>query len=249
MPKLTCHAILGIAAIVIGMGSAKAADMAVKAPVYKAPAIVESWGGFYLGAGLGFRASDSSVNVNSATDTTLPAVLQNPFVAADCFAGLPCVTGHTFNGTSFRIAPYLGYNWQIGRAVLGLEGEFGFADQTTTVAGGSYPATPFGGGGAPSNSFAVKTTWDASIRGRAGYLIDPALLLYGTAGPSWIHAETTSNCSTLAAADGRCARQLSPGRHRLVSADPGKNFQLSPDTRIARGTARPRARPSDRRDG
>jgi len=34
VPKLTCHAILGIAAIVIGMGSAKAADMAVKAPVY-----------------------------------------------------------------------------------------------------------------------------------------------------------------------------------------------------------------------
>jgi outer membrane immunogenic protein len=211
VPKLTCHAILGIAAIVIGMGSAKAADMAVKAPVYKAPAVVESWGGFYLGAGLGFRASDSSVNVNSATDTTLPAVLQNPFVAADCLAGLPCVTGHTFNGTSYRFAPYLGYNWQIGRAVLGLEGEFGFADQTTTVAGGSYPATPFGGGGAASNSFAVKTTWDASIRGRAGYLIDPALLLYGTAGPSWIHVETTSNCSTLASADGRCAVPGFPG--------------------------------------
>jgi opacity protein-like surface antigen len=82
------------------------------------------------------------------------------------------------------------------------------------VAGGSYPRRRSAGGGAASNSFAVKTTWDASIRGRAGYLIDPALLLYGTAGPSWIHVETTSNCSTLAAADGRCAGRASPDLHR-----------------------------------
>jgi hypothetical protein len=70
------HAILGIAAIVIGMGSAKAADNGGQSTRLQGAAIVESWGGFYLGAGLGFRASDSSVNVNSATDTTLPAVLQ-----------------------------------------------------------------------------------------------------------------------------------------------------------------------------
>ena len=210
MGKFAHSALAGVAGLA-SIVSAQAADLPVKAPVYKAPALVESWGGFYIGAGVGFRASDSRVNVNSATNTTAPAVLQNMFVAADCFAGLPCVTSHPFNGTSFRVSPYLGYNWQIGRAVLGLEGDFGFADQTTTVFGGAYPATPFAAGGSPSNSFSVKTTWDASIRGRAGYLVDPALLLYGTAGPSWIHVETTSNCSTLLAADGACAAAGFPG--------------------------------------
>lgn len=196
---------LGFALALAAVAPVKAADIAVKAPVYKAPALVQSWGGFYIGAGIGFRASDTAVNVNSATDTTAPAVLQNMFVAANCLAGLPCVTSHPFNGTAFRVSPYLGYNWQIGRTVLGLEGDVGFADQTTTVFGGAYPATPFGGGGSNTNSFSVRTTWDASIRARAGYLVDPALLLYGTAGPSWIHVETTSNCSTSLAADGACA--------------------------------------------
>jgi outer membrane immunogenic protein len=186
------------------MGSANAADIAVRGPVYKAPALVESWGGFYMGAGIGFRSSENDVNVNSATDTTAPAGLHNMFVDPGCFVGLPCATGQAFNGTAFRASPYIGYNWQIGRTVLGVEGDFSFADQTTTMSGGAYPATPFAAGGALSNSFSVRTTWDASIRARAGYLIDPEVLLYGTAGPSWIHVETTSNCSTLSSADGAC---------------------------------------------
>ncbi|WP_035685306.1 outer membrane protein [Bradyrhizobium sp. Cp5.3] len=199
---------LSVAAGLLVVSAANAADLPVKVPVFKAPAAVEAWGGFYIGAGLGFRASESNVNVNSATDTTAAAVLQNMFVAADCFAGLPCVTGRSFNGTAFRISPYLGYNWLIGRTVLGMEGDVAYADQTTTIFGAAYPATPFNGGAATSNSFALKTTWDASIRGRAGYLVDPALLIYGTAGPSWIHVETTSNCSTLLSADGRCVPGL-----------------------------------------
>ncbi|WP_181769319.1 outer membrane beta-barrel protein [Bradyrhizobium sp. UNPA324] len=198
--RLSPPAIAGLLVV----SAANAADLPVKAPIFKTPAAVEAWGGLYVGASLGFRASESSVDVRSATDTTAPAVLQNMFVAADCFAGLPCVTGRSFNGTAFRVGPYLGYNWQIGRTVLGLEGDAAYADQTTTIFGAAYPATPFNGGASTSNSFALKTTWDASIRGRAGYLIDPAVLLYGTAGPSWIHVQTTSNCSTLVSADGRC---------------------------------------------
>ncbi len=198
------HSTLVMAFGLVAMTAAHAADMPLKAP---ALAPVAAWEGFYVGAGLGFRASDTNVNVTSATDTTaaLPA-LQNMFFATGCSAGLPCVTGRPFNGTAFRVSPYLGYNWQIGRAVLGIEGDVGFADQTTTLAGSSYPATPFATAiGSPTNSFSVKTSWDASIRARGGYLIDPAVLLYGTAGPSWIHVETTSTCSTLLAADGACA--------------------------------------------
>jgi outer membrane immunogenic protein len=202
---------LAVAAGLAAAGAANAADMAVKAPVYKAPPVVESWGGFYVGGGIGFRASETNVDPTFARDTTLPLVLQNMFVAGGCLSGFPCVTGAPFNGTAFRASPYLGYNWQLGRTVVGVEGDVGFADQTTTKAGGPYPGTAFVGGGSPTNAFSVKTTWDASIRARGGYLIDPAVLLYGTAGASWIHVETTSNCSTLLAADGRCAVGGFPG--------------------------------------
>src|SRR5262249_7165606 len=106
-------------------GTANAADMPVKAPVYKAPPLVESWGGFYIGGGVGFRASETNVDPTRAVDTTNPAVLQNMFVAAGCFAGFPCVTSGALNGTAFRVSPYLGYNLQFGRAVVGIEGDAG----------------------------------------------------------------------------------------------------------------------------
>jgi outer membrane immunogenic protein len=47
------------------------------------------------------------------------------------------------------------------------------------------------------DAFAVKTTWDASARLRAGYLFNPTLLLYATGGAAWLHVEETSTCGTL----------------------------------------------------
>jgi outer membrane immunogenic protein len=188
------------------LGVASAADIPAKAPVYKTQITeaVSNWSGFYVGAGLGFRSSQTDVNVNSARNTGNPAVLVDQFLAADCLAGLPCVRGQQFNGTAFRASPYLGYNWQMNsRWVLGIEADAGFGDQTT-ASQGDYPATPFLPGGSPSKSFSVKTSWDASVRGRAGYLAQPDVLLYATAGPAWLHVESTSNCSTLASADGNC---------------------------------------------
>ncbi|MGJ4887812.1 outer membrane protein [Bradyrhizobium sp. HKCCYLRH3099] len=180
---------------------AQAADLPLKAP---APIAAPAWAGFYVGTGFGFRANDADLSVRSATDTSNAPVIQNMFVAANCFAGLPCATGQSFNATAFRVSPYAGYNWQFGQFVAGIEGEFGFADQSRT-SGSYYPAPSLFRPGSTTNSFIFKTTWDASIRARAGYVIDPSLLVYGTAGPSWIHVETTSNCSTLTAFDGDCA--------------------------------------------
>src|SRR5262249_61829728 len=143
-------------------------------------------------------SSETQVNVTRAIDTTLPAAFGgDAFRGADCLpvpAGIPCVTGQQFNSTALRVSPYAGFNWQIWRAVLGIEADFGFANQATTLAGGYYPATPFTFG-AGSDSFAVKTRWDASVRGRAGFLVEPWLLVYGTAGPTWLRVETTSSCS------------------------------------------------------
>jgi outer membrane immunogenic protein len=214
-----------------------------------APPPISDWSGLYVGAGLGFRSSDAAANVNSARDTTSPAVLVDRFLAADCYAGLPCVLGEQFNGTTFRFNPYLGYNWQTNaRWVFGIEAEAGFGSQAV-VTGGFYPATPFlKGDGTVSNSFSVKTSWDASLRGRVGYLVEPHFMVYGTAGPTWLRVESTSNCSTLTAAEGECATGnglpgLSPssishtGTKLGVTAGAGIEAMLSPNW-IVRGEYR-----------
>ena len=62
---------------------------------------------------------------------------------------------------------FAGHNWQIGRSVLGLEADIGTGNTT----GNGLVQTEI-------NSF-------GSFRGRAGILLAPALLVYGTAGLAW----------------------------------------------------------------
>jgi outer membrane immunogenic protein len=196
MKRLLC-AIIGVLVVAVA-APARAADLPLSAPV---PLAAPSWTGFYLGAGLGFRYSDTNANVTSAT-TANGGGSFNLFTGAGCNVGVPCVLGDPFNGTSFRFAPYLGYDWQIApRWVVGLEGDVGFGDQTTTLNGTLYPA-PGLLGGLGSDFFAVKTTWDASARVRVGFLVNPEVLFYVTGGPAWMHIESTSNCST--AVSGSC---------------------------------------------
>src|SRR5262249_2735324 len=47
-----------------------------------------------------------------------------------------------------------------------------------------------------ADSFAVRTTWDASLRARLGFLATPATLLYATGGAAWLHEEVTSTCAS-----------------------------------------------------
>ena len=50
--KLIVSATIAVGSI-LGIGAASAADMAVKAPVYKALPVVDPWVGFYVGANVG----------------------------------------------------------------------------------------------------------------------------------------------------------------------------------------------------
>jgi outer membrane immunogenic protein len=164
------------------------------AAAYKAPAAVATspWAGFYVGVGLGTRSTQADVSLVSETVNS-----GAPFAGLTaCLAAGTCVFGEPFNGTSFRISPYIGYNWQVSpQWVIGIEGDWGWADHNTTLGGMVYPFTPFITGNA-NDSFALRTTWDASIRGRLGYLVNPSFLLYVTGGAAWLHAEATSNCGT-----------------------------------------------------
>jgi outer membrane immunogenic protein len=166
-------------------GSALAADMGT-APIYKAPPpiIVPSWTGFYVGAGVGLRASRADVTTTSEVTNGTAVNL----------TGLS--TTRPFDGTAFRASPYIGFNWQFApQWVAGIEGDAGFASQTTTL--GALPFSPaVEEPGTVADHFALKTTWDASLRGRLGYLLTPATLAYVTGGAAWQHYEVISTCGT-----------------------------------------------------
>lgn len=90
-----------LASIAASVGAAGAADLAVKAPVYKAPPVILSdWSGFYLGINAGYGWGDSKFDI-SFFDTK--------------------PKGGLFGGQA-------GYNWQYGAIVAGVEVDFDGAD-------------------------------------------------------------------------------------------------------------------------
>jgi outer membrane immunogenic protein len=98
-----------LAAAAASVGAANAADLPVKAPVYKAPppVIVSDWSGFYIGAAGGYGWGSTSFDWADA-----------PYDNASPKGGL-------FGG-------YAGYNWQFGSWVTGLEVDGSWANLTTT---------------------------------------------------------------------------------------------------------------------
>ena len=185
----------GIALSTLTTSSALAADIEASALKTPTPTVTaSSWTGFYLGAGVGMRSTEADVTVPNVTrfGVDLPSVC----AALASSIGFTCFANDPLNDTAFRLGSYIGFNWQIGRQwVVGIEGDAGFASKTTTVSGLYYPVTGSGNGVA-SDTFSIKTTWDASARGRIGFLLTPTVLAYATGGAAWVHVEATSNCNT-----------------------------------------------------
>ena len=158
---------------------------------------VATWGGFYVGVGVGFRADEADTHVTSTTFSQVGFPVLN--LLTGC-GDLPCTTGEPVRGPAFRVAPYAGFNWQVApQWVVGAEADYGFARHTATLNAMFYPS---GLSGVATDSFEVKTRWDASARLRAGYLLAPNFLLYATGGAAWMRLETTSNCAVTPAAFG-----------------------------------------------
>ena len=141
-------------ALLVASIAAEAADMPIKAPYYKGPprSVVSyyNWTGFYAGinGGYGFGTSDWSS----------PAVSMKP-------------KGAMFGGT-------VGYNWQAGSIVYGLEGDFGWSGVKGEVACGAFNCE-------------TKSDWLATFRGRVGYAFD-RWLPYITVGGAYGNVEVSS---------------------------------------------------------
>lgn len=104
-----------------------AADLPVKAPAYVAPAPVPGWTGPYLGVAGGYGWGHSN-----QTDPGLQ--ISNTSPIGDGHFGL---SGGLLGGT-------LGYNWQNGQWVFGVEGDYSWADISgqSSVCGPTPPTIP-----------------------------------------------------------------------------------------------------------
>lgn len=196
MPRLLCGSAL-VAAINLA-APAQAADLAAR-PFTKAPPLVaSSWTGFYAGLGLGFRSTRADLTTTSVLQDGVPRDLNGS------------VLTQPFDGAGFRVNPYAGFNWQVGPSwVVGVEGDVGFGDHTTALPG--FRASPWAGSSTfGADSLSLKTGWDASLRGRAGYLLTPSTLLYATGGLAWQHYDVTLDCvSASCAGSGRSPNLIS----------------------------------------
>jgi outer membrane immunogenic protein len=176
---------------------ALAADLATKAPVYKAPppAYVSSWTGCYLGAnaggGWGNRTGDrEAIDVNNAT------------IAAGI--GLPVTMGTSSRGAVG--GGELGCNYQTGLFVFGIETDF----QASGIRGSSTIMTVPGGIADPTiGTGSEQLEWFGTVRGRVGIAPINNLLLFGTGGLAYGRVQDAATLAFIPIADGNYAGMTS----------------------------------------
>jgi outer membrane immunogenic protein len=153
-------------------GPAVAADLAVKAPVYKAPPmVVPTWAGWYVGGNAGWVGSAGDAVTNTGTDTGAGGL-------GSALAGNAIPGSIPLKDSGFLGGGQVGYNWQAGNWVYGLEADFDGSTakgSTTSV----YPGPAF----VPiTTGYSRELDWLATVRGRIGYTVLPSFLVYGTGG-------------------------------------------------------------------
>ncbi|MGO4712651.1 outer membrane protein [Bradyrhizobium sp. 2TAF24] len=177
----TAVALVGIATVA---GSASAADLAAR-PYTKAPPIVEpifTWTGWYIGVNGGGSFGGSSTG-KLAAFSTAPA--GNDFTPAVAAGGTPRALGVKHNG-GFG-GGQIGYNWQTGPWVWGLETDI----QGASIGSASTVVFPGGGGIVPSVSTGRdRIDWFGTFRGRVGYAAD-RVLFYATGGLAYGEAKSS----------------------------------------------------------
>jgi outer membrane immunogenic protein len=174
--------VAAIASTILGMSAASAADLPVKSYT-KAPvaiAAVYDWTGFYVGVNVGYGWGADHTILASDPALVSPGfitLLGNANVAARKPAG---VIG----------GGQLGYNWQRGQMLAGLEADFSGTDiHSTDDFSGPVGVTRF-------VHIHERLDWLATLRGRLGFLPTQQLLLYATGGLAVGQVTTNSSLTT-----------------------------------------------------
>jgi outer membrane immunogenic protein len=155
---------------------AAAADLAPAPRTYtKAPSMVSpatNWSGFYGGVNLGYGWGSGDMSLADVTPNAPP------------LSGFPATPQSVADRSNGVIGGgQIGYNWQMGSFVTGLE-----ADIQGSGIQGTATRSPLITSSVPSptslthGTFDQNLSWFGTVRGRAGVTVTPDLLLFGTGG-------------------------------------------------------------------
>lgn len=148
-------------------------------------AAADAWQGFYAGAALGGREQETQWK----QDGKFASPLNGGTVQ------LNMDNKNDSKDSATYTALYGGYNWALSERVLaGVEVSGGYANNQSeeNLISLNLPA---GFTRDLGISTTVKTDWDASLRGRLGFLLTPSVLLYGTGGVAVTRMNITGYCS------------------------------------------------------
>jgi outer membrane immunogenic protein len=140
------------------MPGAQAADMPIKAPRYVEPAA--NWTGWYIGAHAGAAWQKTDVTTNSGGTEYINGY--------DIFIPNP---NASFSKSGFIGGGQIGYNWQHGNFVFGLEGDISGLSGRASVDVVGYDAL----------TYSSKIRWLSTVRGRFGLAVGDTMA-YMTAG-------------------------------------------------------------------
>lgn len=174
---------LGLASVILGVAGGIAINVAVAADFN---ASSPSWTGSYLGANVGYGWDSGGVDLSErSTDPALDG-----FLAAIAGIGLfptslsPKAQGVIGGGQ-------VGYNWELQSGlVVGLEADLqasGIKGSLSEVRSPQFFDTTATGVG-------KQIDWFGTVRGRAGYLVNPQWLIYATGGLAY--GKTSLNFNT-----------------------------------------------------
>lgn len=172
--------LLATVSMVALTSAARAADMPAAMPAKErmySPVPVATWVGGYVGVQGGLVQRDTS------------------FVDGGFFTGANSTTRIDERKTGAAVGGLLGYNWQQGSFVYGVEGDWNWTSAKTSQ------FTPTLNGNINED---LSTNWLATLRGRVGLAFD-STLLYVTGGAAFGHAQNSVELVGTGGAAGRVA--------------------------------------------
>lgn len=181
-------ALIVAGACIAGPSMAIAADMYTKAPPQRFDAPVLSWQGWYFGGNGGYANSYDKTGIVGGN-----AISQTILDIGALPASLDTRQSGWFGGAQ------LGYNWQVGQFLFGVETDFqggdinGSASQTLTL---SPLGVPLGLGASAEDEL----KWFGTLRARLGFLVSDRALIYATGGLAYGKVEHSASATLTAPA-------------------------------------------------
>jgi outer membrane immunogenic protein len=154
--------------VLLGSGAALASDLPSKKYLPLAPALPKfyDWTGVYVGGQIGYSWGRDRLSEFLTAGRT------------------PLGVSFDYSPSSFVAGAHLGFNYQIGSVVLGVEGDI----EGMNARGGFNDPPLVRSAADPGGVVRVQQDWQGSVRARIGYAFD-RFMVYGSAGAAFTKFE------------------------------------------------------------